>query len=221
MAVEKNAGDLDHIEFQREPTRQPEIRRRSPFGQAPPRPTSRPTHAQDVAHQTTDALNLVTASRQASGVDPSMLLVLEFDSITKDLRDQLEERFDAVVVDEQRRKVNDQNHFRYVVQFSDRNALTRFEQEIEHYRNENQTTSTLPYGARRDFFDALQHTRAVSRDEREGQRLKEEGIPNSSSFYLDVDLWHPGNANAAQQLRQEIRNLCQTRFFFMYPWYKP
>ncbi len=158
MAIEKGTGDLDHIEFQREPTRQPEIRRRPPFGASPPRPTNRATHAQAITDEASNAVSEITQSRQASGVDPTMLLVLEFDSVGKDLRDQLEDRFGAIVVDEQRAKVNDVNHYRYIAQFRDRAAVQQFQQEIDHYRNENPITIALPQGGRRDFFDALQHT---------------------------------------------------------------
>ena len=210
MAVEKNAGDLDHVEFQRELARQPEIRRRRGFGQSPPRPASRVTHGAEVIGETNDAVGEITTSRQAAGVDPSMLLVLEFDSITVDLHDHLEERFEAVVVDEQKEKVNGDDHFRYVVQFSDRDALDRFEQEMAHYQNENPTTVALPYAARRDFFDALQHTRLVSSEERRGTRLTKEGMPDSETFYLDVDLWHPGDDQSSQFVRQQVRSLCQS-----------
>lgn len=210
MAIEKGTGDLNHIEFQREPTRQPEIRRRRGFGASPPRPANRATHAQDISDETSTAVSEITQSRQASGVDPTMLLVLEFDSVEMDLRDQLEDRFGAIVVDEQRAKVNDVTNYRYIVQFRDRDAVQQFEQEIDHYRNENPTTIALPQGGRRDFFDALQHARQVTREERQGHRLASEGIPDAASFYLDVDLWHPGDVQSAQALRQEVRNLCNS-----------
>jgi len=209
MAVEKAAGDLDHVEFQREPYREPERRRRPPYGQAPPRPANRGAHAEAVRTETTDAADVVTTSRQAAGVDPSMLLVLEFDSVTVDLRDHFEQRFDAIVVDERREKANDQDQFRCVVQFRNEGALNRFQEELTHYQNENQATVALPYAARRDFFDALQHVRPVSGDERRGKRLSAEGVPDAKSFYLDVDLWHPGDEQATQFVRQQIRSLCQ------------
>ena len=209
MAIEKGVGDLAHIEFQREPDRQPERRRRSPFGQPPPRPANRAAHGAEVSSETSTATTEITTSRQAVGVDPSMLLVLEFDSVTLDLRDRIEERFNAVVLDEQRTKTDDRNEFRYVVQFHDHDALNQFQEELTHYQNENPETVTLPYGGRRDFFDALQHARAVSSDERCGKRLSNEGVPDAEQFYLDVDLWHPGNKKAAQFIRQQIRSLCQ------------
>lgn len=209
MAIEKGAGELNHIEFQREPDHQPERRRRSPFGQAPPRPTSRAAHALAVSAETSNARGAITASRQIAGVDPSMLLVLEFDSVTLDLRNQLEERFDAVVVDEQRTKSGDHNEFRYVVQFRNQDTLDRFQEEVIHYQNDNQDTVLLPHGGRQNFFDALQHTRAVSSDERRGKRLVSEGVPNAEQFYLDVDLWYPGNYEAAQFVRRQIRAVCE------------
>jgi hypothetical protein len=41
MAIEKGTGELDHIEFQREPDREPDRRRRQYFPPGPPRPASR------------------------------------------------------------------------------------------------------------------------------------------------------------------------------------
>jgi hypothetical protein len=60
-----------------------------------------------MATETGNAEAQIAESRQAVGIDPSRLLVLEFNSITLDLHDGLEERFAAVVVDEQRRKCDE------------------------------------------------------------------------------------------------------------------
>lgn len=209
MAIEKQVGNLDHIEFQREPDREPERRRRQYFGQAPPRPRDRGSHGTQVSTETSGAVASIVSARQAVGVDPATLLVLEFDSINVDLRDHLEERFHAWVVDEQRERADDQSRYRYIVQFRDRDALDRFQAEVGHYQSENQQTIVLPYGARRDFFDALQHVRTVSPDERRGKRLTTEGYPEIEDFYLDVDLWHPGNQQAAQHVLEQVRQISQ------------
>lgn len=209
IAIEKQAGDLDHIVFQREPDREPERRRRRPFGQAPPRPEDRGAHGRQVSTETSGAVASIVSTRQAVGVDPATLLVLEFDSINVDLRDRLEERFHAWVVDEQREGADGQTRYRYIVQFRDREALHQFQTEVGHYQNENQQTVILPHGARRDFFDALQHVRTVSPDERRGKRLTTEGYPEVEEFYLDVDLWHPGDHDAAQHLLQQVRQISQ------------
>ncbi len=87
--------------------------------------------------------------------------------------------------------------------------MADFHPQIPGRFNPQTDTVTLPYGGRRDFFDALQHARAVSSDERCGKRLTNEGVPDAEQFYLDVDLWHPGNKEAAQFIRQQIRSLCQ------------
>lgn len=122
MAVEKQAGDLDHIEFRREPDREPERRRRQYHPSAPPRPADRVEHAHEVLEEATTATVDIVEAREAVGVDPGMLLVLEFDSVNVDLRDHLEQRFDAWVVDEQLKRDADQQQYRYVVQFRDREA---------------------------------------------------------------------------------------------------
>lgn len=209
MAVERQTGDLDHIAFQREPDREPDRRRRKGFGQPPPRPGNRGEHGQQVSSETADAISDVVVHREAVGVDPTTLLVIEFDSINVDLRDYLEQRFRAWVVDEQRERSDEQNQYRYIVQFRDRDALDEFQAEILHYRSENQQSAVLPPAGRRDFFDALQHVRTVSREERRGTRLTTEGYPSTDEFYLDIDLWHPGDQQAAQQLRQHVRQMIQ------------
>jgi len=209
MAIEKRAGDLDHIQFRREWEREPERRRRPRFPDPPPRPQDRAAHGAQVSAETTEAASSIVRARQAVGVDPAMLLVVEFDSINVDIRDHLEERFDAWVVDEQRERVDGQRRYRCIVQFRDRDALDRFQAEVGHYQSENQQTIVLPYGARRDFFDALQHVRTVSPDERRGKRLTTEGYPETESFYLDVDLWHPGDPQGARHLLEQVRHLSQ------------
>lgn len=69
----------------------------------------------------------------------------------------------------------------------------------------------MPYATRRNFFDALQHVGSVSSNDRRGGRLTEESFSDTESFYLDVDLWHPGDAESAQYLRGQIRAFCQNQ----------
>ncbi|MFW6106660.1 MAG: S8 family peptidase [bacterium] len=162
-----------------------------------------------MAAETADTESQISEARKAAGVDPFRLLVLEFDSVTLDLHDDLEKRFAVVVVDEKRRQNEDGDRFRYIVQFPDQEALNRFREEVAHYQNEDQAFFAMPHAARRDFFDALQHIGAVSSSDRRGRRLCEEGFPDAETFYLDVDLWHPGNTDSAQFVRDQIRSVCQ------------
>ncbi|MCA9167402.1 MAG: S8 family peptidase [Planctomycetales bacterium] len=208
MAIEKQAGDFDHIHFQREPNREPIRRKRKYFPSSPPRPKSRADHGRAVGKETTGALNSVRKYRESAGVDPNTLLVLEFESKDYSIRDQLEERFGAWVIDENYSEQDETETYRYIVQFPDSTSLARFESEMALYQQGFGDTAVLPPAMRRDFFDALQHVRAIGRKDREGARLKREGVPNTASFYIDVDFWHPGDAQAASTLLNDIRKVC-------------
>ena len=209
MAVTKREGDLDHIEFTREPDREPDRRRRQYFPPQPPRPANRGDHGRAVEVEATDAIREVAEARQAASVDPHSLLVLEFDSENLALRDHLEERFGAWVVDEKREEVGDASRYKYLVQFADQEKLQRFQREIAHYQSGHSGTETLPPALRRDFFDALQHVRRLNAADRRGRRLSEVGVSATQPFYLDVDFWHPGDAESAQTLLDQMRQMSQ------------
>lgn len=147
--------------------------------------------------------------RRRQGVDPSQLLALEFTSINIDLRDDLEERFHAWVVDERKEKIDEKDQYRFLVQFPDEAAVRTFRREIELYQTDAGETQVLPLGLRRAFFDGLQRVGSPSRDDRIGLRLRQEGFPTTEPFYLDLDLWHPGNEDAARKILDDIRFLCR------------
>ncbi|HZG43779.1 MAG TPA: S8 family serine peptidase [Longimicrobium sp.] len=134
--------------------------------------------------------------------------MIEFRSLNYDLRDIFEVRLQASVVDERRTPTADGDHYRYLVQFADAAAVRRFRAEIAQYIADGDQRAVLPPGLRRDFFDCLQEIRPPARDDRVGVRLAREGIPELESFYLDLDLWHPGAGGRVQQLLTELRSLC-------------
>ncbi len=89
--------------------------------------------------------------------------------------------------------------------------MQAFVSEYDQYGKENTNTTALPYGMRRDLFDSLESIMTVSADERQGRRLQREGIPSSSRFYLDIDLWNPGEESAYQAMMASFRNFIESR----------
>lgn len=202
-------GQYLHIEFVREPKWQPPRRTKRNFGGLkPPIPQSRSLHALGIIEDINQAVEEILEIRQKKGIYPSDLLVIEFNSINSDLRKIFEERFQVWVVDEQKEKVDEQENYRFLVQFSDETSRQIFLEELQRYQAETDEVGTLPLGMRRDFFDALQGVRALSRQERIGSRLQEEGFPLADHFYLDVDIWHPGDENLVRETLNKIRSLC-------------
>jgi hypothetical protein len=161
-----------------------------------------------MAQSASAAINQAVELRRERGIDSSQLLVLEFDSINMDMRDAFEQRFGASVVDERKTKVGDHDRYRLLAQFPNERSQRAFQEELDLYRTDAQETHFMPPGLRRDFYDGLQQVRLPSRDDRMGHRLAEEGFPTEQPFYLDVDLWHPGNEDAARLRLEELGALC-------------
>jgi len=198
----------DHLEVIREPDFEPERRTRSFTPPKPPEPGSRTEHGQKVSTETSQTLEQIKTVRQQQGIDPNRLIVLKFNSINVDLREDLE-RFGAWVVDERKLKISDEeNHYNILVQFPNEQTLKTFEKDINLYQNESTEKQILPLGKRQKFFDGLQKVSTLSRTDRIGSRLRDKGFPPNKTFYIDVDIWHPGDGSEARKILQDIRSLC-------------
>ena len=212
--LQPGSGQYLHIEFVRDVKRQPERRtRRGYSGLKPPVPDDRDQHAQEISQEITQAVQQISQARQGWGIEPSKLFVLEFSSVNLDLRNIFEQRFGAWVVSEykdkvEKDKVENQERYRFLVQFPTETSRQHLQEEIRLYRTEANNIEVLPLGMRQNFCDALQAVRSISRDERIGVRLREEGFPEVEPFYLDIDLWHPGDSSDARQVLNDIRSMC-------------
>src|ERR1039458_8693173 len=89
MALEPGDGQFPHIEMERQPD-EPERRKRKPFFPPVPSPIDRRVHAITLANETTSAVGEAAQQRESLGIDPSRLVVLEFNTINYDTHDDLD-----------------------------------------------------------------------------------------------------------------------------------
>jgi subtilisin family serine protease len=83
---------------------------------------------------------------------------------------------------------------RFLVQFPDAETMQHFEDELAAYQSLEMSalgTGGLTSTQRFKLFDSLENIDFINAEDRKGQRLIAEGIPETPEFYLDVDLWHP------------------------------
>ena len=207
MAGEQRTATHPHIGFGREPD--VERPRRRQKGRGPTLPArNRRGHGEAIRAEMRSAVSDVRTMRRNLGIAPDRLLVLEFRSLDPECRNVLEDRFGATVVDEQIEKLDGEDLIRMMVQFPTHESIHQLQGEVEGYRGESDGRLSLPPGIRRNFFDGLETVGQVSRSDRMGGRLKQEGLPGDESFHLDVDLWHPGTVDGARQVLDELRELC-------------
>lgn len=212
----EEAERLNHLEIEREPDWEYERRKRSMGSGAPTptRPDDREEHGNQVESQLDSAADDVRDDRQEAGVSPDRLMVLEFSStgIMSDTVHDVLERLGAYIVDEEQHRDDEQRtHYRYVVQFSDQEALEAFKDEIDFYRVEEEETTELPHAMRRDFVDSLNSIRSLTLEDKVGPRLSSEGFPEDEEFFLDIDLWRPPDREDALEVVQNIRGICRER----------
>jgi hypothetical protein len=209
MPIEPGSGQFEHLRFERITDIEPNRRTRSFNPRRPPTPSDRLAHAQQVDMGFAQATAQAASTRKQIGLDPGSLFVLEFDSINLDLRDAIE-RYQAWIVEEYAEKQGEDQHHRVLVQFPTEASRQQFTKDLQLYQADSQDRATLPQGERSTFFNALQHVRPPSREERIGVRLRQEGLPGQVPFYVDVDLWHPPSENETRALMDQMRSLCQT-----------
>lgn len=209
MAEDSRPRAHPHIGFRREPDLEPPRRKRRGFGQDLPT-RDRPSHGRKIRDDVDATVSRVVQSREHLGIEPDRLLVLRFSSFDRDCRDILEDRLDAVVVDERVRQEGEREIRQLIVQFATDQGVHRFRAETQAYSADRLETTALPPGLRNTFFRGLDSIGSVSREERTGNRLREEDFPDEPTIQLDVDLWHPGDSTGAHAVLANLRAVCST-----------
>ena len=200
---------LPHIVIQREP-QQAEVRPRGRGGSRVKPRSNRRQHAEHMKGQTSVSVDELAGLRALFGVIPDRLLVLRLVTLDANQRETLE-RLNINVVEELEEKRDDRIVYRLLVQFPDDHSLATFRREYDHYAEETNTTTALPYGKRRDLLDALESVSTVTPEERTGRRLRRERQTTQELFYLDVDLWNPGSDDGYRDLLNSFREFVVSR----------
>jgi subtilisin family serine protease len=99
---------------------------------------------------------------------------------------------------------------RFLAQFPNADSINKFEVEMQAYVSQSQEREGLTKIQRNQLFDSLNSIDLLTKEDRYGNRLREQGIPNSAEFYLDVDLWHPGDEHRSAVIL-EFRNFVADR----------
>ena len=172
-------------------------------------PRDRPIHGAEIQEKLRDSVSDIGAIRQALGIAPDRLIVLEFNTLDPAARGTLEQRLNAMVLDEQRVTRNGDQLIRMLVQFPTVDSIGKLEAELGQYQRGDPSKIILPTGLRRSFFDGLETIRKVRQKDRMGRQIESEGFPDQERFPLDVDLWHPGADKLALDMLDQVRQLCQ------------
>lgn len=143
--------------------------------------------------------------------DPSpdrlTLVFGDAESASAFLRDELLQREFGITSCGARRAVHLISRNEALVELPDADTFQRLERELSAYAASDTTRVELTHVQRTKLFDGLVSVRRPERDDRTGPRLRLEP-PTAESFYLDVDLWHPGSpallAEALQQFREFV-----------------
>ncbi len=199
-----------HLRIERAPDVEPERVRR---GAGPPlRPSrNRKSHAEAIGNAITQTLTDVADARGRLRIAPDTFIVAEFRSFDRYCREVLEERFGATVVSEHlMNSEGDGELFRVLAQFPSKEEIGRLRDELDRFGDEDRGTGALPPGLRRDFFDCLEAVTAVSRQDRVGKRLGQDGFPEEQIFPLDVDLWISDPDSSELEVRRSLQELCRT-----------
>lgn len=128
------------------------------------------------------------------GVEPHLVIVFELGA--------------SINVDEFRRsglRVVDSSHSRVVVAFADDPELAAFHERL------NALEGGIPEGRKNepyaDFFDAIEDLRSLGPDDRITEDLRGAVRSNSpdAELRIDVECWHPGEADRAVDWLNEVR----------------
>ncbi len=108
-------------------------------------------------------------------------------------------------VQSKRRKLSETVQHVLTLQFEDEGAQRRFLEELAARRRGDADGGALTATQRAALFDGLEGVEQPTREDRQGYRLRTEGHPQGTQFYLDVDLWHPGTHSLVREATDQFR----------------
>ncbi len=154
----------------------------------------------------------IERQRASDGSIHATVLQVQFADLTTAnafrARDDLPQQFHFAHGVSVPQRVSSRTAYRIIMQFPDQAAINAFRLEEQAYTQRRQSRQALTAVQRNELFDALEGVRALNADDRRGERLDAEGIPEvRTQFLLDVDLWHPGTSQLAAQVIREFRDL--------------
>ncbi|MGE4055758.1 MAG: S8 family peptidase [Vicinamibacterales bacterium] len=95
---------------------------------------------------------------------------------------------------------------RLTVQFPDQKVIDQLLTELNRYRQGNEEPGFLTPTQRAQLFDALEAAARLGPEDRRGSVLAAE-CPTSGRFLVDVDLWHPGDADLRDEAIRDFEAL--------------
>lgn len=150
-------------------------------------------HGAAVREQAVNLSVIHKRRRAVLGVDPKLVLVFELEDSVEEVEFR---RSELSVLDASERHA--------VVAFADDPQLAAFLERVDAYRaGAPPGQSSLPYEA---FLDSIRTMRPYGLEDRITERLRERIAAASEEELLrvDVECWHPGNADLAQEWLREL-----------------
>lgn len=201
----------DHIEIDKEDISVYEYRF-PPFPGAPqPPPRDRGSHGRSLKAGLSKAIEDITESREAAGVESDTLLVLELSGETMEPDvDLLQNKLRLSIVEETLQK---DGTSRLVVQFDTREDIGAFERERALYESNSTDVELLTYKQRSDVFACIAGIRQVSTEDRTGKRLTaaivQDSLPDGL-FIVDIDVWYNGDISNKSVIEARVRTALGT-----------
>lgn len=206
-----NSMVFDHLEIARENVVRPY--RFRPFPSAPSIPDrNRSSHGKKLELEIKAATERINLQRQSVGIEPDKLLIISIrnQAMPQEILERMISVFNLSLVEE----IAVDGGTRVLVQFPNKAAILSFEQERNLWEKGIQEGGSMTYAQRRDTFSCIETIRAVSRDDRVGNRLRRvldsaEHLPEGF-FLVDIDVWYNGDRSEITTIERYIKQVLGT-----------
>jgi hypothetical protein len=204
----------DHIEIVKEDVVKQYKFRSNPY---PPRPKPRnqSEHGVILKDELSNTIKAISDSRRRIGIQTDKLLVIELltDAISPDILENMLHRFSLSLVEET--IIPNTKNSKLLIQFDDKLAIDRFEQERAMWERNDTSNGALTYYQRKEFFSCIEKIRNISLEDRMGQRLKnivgnEQQLP-VGMFTVNIDIWYNGDRAKIVEIEKQIKSALGTQ----------